>query len=136
MLKDKITPKWSKITYFSSVVLIFLSLCAIPTIGLTARIEKFQCDGCSFFNNLLVCLIGVAAWSIFYGVFHLTFFAKDYRSTKIRTSTLLKIYPKFLQSSMRDKPIQSISMLAVVAVAYLLILRFFFLQLFELIRGL
>ncbi len=133
---NKITKKWSLITYYSSIVLIFLSLCAIPTLGLVAKVQKFQCDGCSFFNNLLVCLIGIVAWSIFYVVFHLTFFATDYRSTKIRTSALLKIYPKFLQSSMRDKPIQSLSMLVVVAIAYLLILRFFFLQLFELIQGL
>lgn len=134
MLKDKITQRESKITYLSSVALIFLSLCIIPTIGLVMGIEKFQCDGCSFFNNLLVCIIGIVAWSIFYGVFHLTFFAKDYRSDKINTSTILKIYPKFLQSSMRDKPIQYISMLIVIGISYLLILRFFFLQLFDLLK--
>jgi hypothetical protein len=81
-----------------------------------------------------VCIIGIVAWSIFYGVFHLTFFAKDYRSDKINTSTILKIYPKFLQSSMRDKPIQYISMLIVIGISYLLILRFFFLQLFDLLK--
>lgn len=135
MLKDKITNKESKIVYLSSITLIFLSLCIIPTIGLIMEMKKFQCDGCSFFNNLLVSLIAVIAWSIFYGVFHLTFFAKDYRSDKISITGLIKIYPKFLQSSMRDKPIQSFSMLIVIAISYLLILRFFFLQLFDLLQG-
>jgi hypothetical protein len=136
MLKDKITPKESQIIYLSSIVLIFLSLCVIPTIGLILGIKNFQCDGCDFFNNLLVTIIGIITWSIFYGVFHLTFFAKDYRSTKISPTTLLKIYPKFLQISMRDKHIQSASMLVLITIVYLLIWRLFFLQLFELIHGL
>jgi hypothetical protein len=56
MIKNKITKRDSKIAYVSSIIIIFLSLCAIPTLGLIMKIEKFQCDGCSFFNNFLVSL--------------------------------------------------------------------------------
>ena len=54
MNKNKITKRDSKIVYISSIIIIFLSLCAIPTLGLIMKIEKFQCDGCSFFNNFLI----------------------------------------------------------------------------------
>lgn len=132
MIKNKITKRDSKIAYVSSIIIIFLSLCAIPTLGLIMKIEKFQCDGCSFFNNFLVSLIGILAWSIFYGVFHIAFFSNDCRSDKIN---ILNIYQKFLQHSMRERRIQSISMFIVFGICYLLILRFFIFQILDLIKG-
>jgi hypothetical protein len=131
MIKNKITKRDSKIAYVSSIIIIFLSLCAIPTLGLIMKIEKFQCDGCSFFNNFLVSLIGILAWSIFYGVFHIAFFSNDCRSDKINISN---IYQKFLQHSMRERRIQSISMFIVFGICYLLILRFFIFQILDLIK--
>lgn len=132
MIKNKITKRDSKIAYVSSIIIIFLSLCAIPTLGLIMKIEKFQCDGCSFFNNFLVSLIGILAWSIFYGVFHIAFFSNDCRSDKINISN---IYQKFLQHSMRERRIQSISMFILFGICYLLILRFFIFQILDLIKG-
>jgi hypothetical protein len=131
MIKNKITKRDSKIAYVSSIIIIFLSLCAIPTLGLIMKIEKFQCDGCSFFNNFLVSLIGILAWSIFYGVFHIAFFSNDCRSDKISISN---IYQKFLQHSMRERRIQSISMFILFGICYLLILRFFIFQILDLIK--
>lgn len=128
MIKNKITKKESKIAYISSSIMIFLSLCVIPTLGLLMKVKKFQCDGCSFFNNLLVSLIGIISWSIFYRVFHVIFFSKDSGND----SGLSKAYPRFLQYSIRDKTIQSISVIIVMSVCYLLILRFFILQILDL----
>lgn len=132
MNKNKITKRDSKIVYISSTIIIFLSLCVIPTLGLIMKIEKFQCDGCSFFNNFLISLIGISTWSIFYGVFHLAFFSNECRSDKINISN---IYQKFLQHSMREGRIKSISMFVVVGICYLLILRFFIFQILNLIKG-
>lgn len=131
MIKNKITKKQSKIAYISSVVMIFVSLCIIPTIGLFANVEKFQCDGCGFFNNLLVSAIGIIAWSIFYGVFHTIFFSQE----NAKPSNLSKIYSNFLQHSIKDKKIQSASVMIVMVICYLLIFRFLISQLLVLING-
>lgn len=131
MTRHKITKNQSKITYISSIIMIFLSLFLIPTIGLFANVEKFQCDGCSFFNNLLVSLIGIIAWSIFYRVFDITFFSKNNKNM----SNISAIYSNFLQISIRDKNIQSISILIVMSSCYLLIFIFLISQLLVFIRG-
>jgi len=135
MLKNIITKKISVVTYLSSITIIFLSLCVVPTLGLILKVKNFQCDGCSFLNNFLVSLIGIIAWSLFYGVFHLTFFSSDYRSDKINTSNFFKIYPKLLQHLMRDKKVQSVSIFLVMAACYLILVRFFILQMLDLLKG-
>lgn len=118
--------KKSKIIYFTTAILVFMSLCIIPTIGLILDINKYQCEGCSFFYNLLVSIIGILLWSVFYGVFHSMLFAKDIRKEKL---TVKNSYSKYLQHSIRNGKIQTISMIVVMAIVCCLILRFFIFQL-------
>lgn len=132
MIKNKLTKEISKKIYISASILIFLSFFIIPTIGLENNVEKFQCNGCSPFNDFLVFLIVMVAWSPFYGVFHLIFFAKDCREEEVSIFNLSKSYKKYLQNFGRNKMVQSISLSSLMIIVYLLIVRFFLMQLFNL----
>lgn len=127
--------KTSKLLYFIFSLIIFTSLCVIPTIGLMIKKEHFQCEDCSFFYNFIASIIALILWSAFYGIFYLSLFSKDVRQEKNELKPILpiKLYLKYLQSS-RGKKIQSYGLILPIAVMGFFILKLFFYQLFALIN--
>ena len=121
----KIT-KYVQIIYIIFSLILFISFFILPSIGLKLRIDKFGCDGCSSFNNFLVFLIALAAWSIFYGAFYVFLFSKDIRNEK--TLNPAKLSLKYTQKSIREKSFQTIVLWVVMIMGCLLILRFFLFQ--------
>jgi len=136
MIKNKITKKQSKIVYISSVIIIFISLCIIPTVGILIKKPYFQCEDCNFFYNFIASLIAIILWSIFFGIFYIALFSKDVRNEKIKfeANVIKKIYVKYLQSSARGKIIQSFGLLLPIMIACFFILKLFFYQIIHLIN--
>lgn len=124
----------SKITYLLSTIVIFLSLCIIPSIGLVLKVENFKCEGCNFFYNFLVSIIAICLWSIFYAVGHFSLFPNNTNSKSKKTNrlTFIDIYLKFLKINIGDKVLQSFSIAIVIIIANLFLIRFFLYQLLKL----